>query len=114
MNNIRKAGLRLSVLRPASGSDCTNGGISSRFIDVVVVGPGIPEIFAEHENLPAVVIDERMGHKFLRPAEDCPSDKMGYMFGGNFATTSDGRWPYGALPIHDRTETVELYERLSR
>jgi hypothetical protein len=112
MNNIRK-GMILSVLRHANGSDCTNGGISSRFVDVVVVGPGIPEIFEEKPERPAVMVDERMGYKFLRPVEDCPSDQVGYMFGGNFAFTTDSRWKFGALPIHDRSETVEHYRRLS-
>ena len=34
-------------------------------------------------------------------------------FGGNYAVTCDSRWKFGALPIHDRTETPEQTAFLS-
>lgn len=110
MKNTPRKGLILTVLRPAHGCDCTNGGISSKAKDVLVVGPGIAEVFEESDDIPTVIINDRKGHKFLRPAEQ--SSKW-YMMGGNYATTSDSRWPYGALPIHDRTETAEESARYS-
>ncbi len=40
---------------------------------------------------------------------------MGAMFGGKFAYSSDGRFPSSfPLPIHDRYETAELAEVLSK
>lgn len=48
-----------------------------------------------------------------------PEGMIGPMFGGTFAYSSDSRFfekvnRHGAIPIHDRFETPEQYERLSR
>ena len=41
--------------------------------------------------------------------------KVGPMFGGNFVYTSDSRFPSDyPIPIHDRFETQEQYDQLSR
>ena len=56
-----------------------------------------------------------MGHKYLRPFKSADPNKTGYMFGGNFAYSSDSRFPFDyPLGIHDREETWEEYEMLTR
>lgn len=99
-------GMILEVYRSSRLGDCTNGGISAKAGEVVVVGPGVPPIFDPRDR-PIVVIDERMGYRFLRPIDDCPKTHAGWMFGGNFAWTSDSRFrelSEQPLPIHDRKE----------
>ena len=73
-------------------------------------GPGgdpiiVPELEAVD---PSPDDDERYGPPLLGP-----------MFGGTYAATSDSRFTQatgqrGALPIHDRYETPDEYEELSR
>ena len=46
---------------------------------------------------------------------DKPEGKVGPMFGGNFIYTSDSRFPNDyPIPVHDRFETPEQAEILSR
>ncbi len=98
--------------------DCSNGGMSSRHKEVlIIVDRGMPLEFDENnppENL--VVMEEGfMGHKYLRPFKSADPNKTGYMFGGNFAYSSDSRFPFDyPLGIHDREETWEEYEMLTR
>lgn len=98
----------------SNGADCSNGGISSRAHQVIVTGPGIPEIFSETPECPAVVIDwitfdgETTYH--LKPAEPLGQH---FMNGGTFIYSSDSRFralfPHnGAIPFHDR---IEEYRR---
>lgn len=102
-----RKGMILTVLRPATGKDFTNGGPSSKATEILVVSPGLPEIFEERPDRPTFELAFFGDYKFLRPVEPCPSDRAGYMFGGNFAYVTDDRWKFGALPLHDRTEGSE-------
>lgn len=94
----------------AAGMDCTNG-VSSRLDRLVLVDE---ESIDAPEN--AMIIGTTLGYRFLRPARPCPSGMIGYMDGGNLGklwksvSYSDAE----VLPIHDRTETPEDYEFLSR
>jgi hypothetical protein len=124
------SGLTVSVLRqvtlrpdgkPGRIMDCTNGGVTSKFDDFVLVGPGIDEIFPATATRPALKIVRRNigGKQYVHaePVAPCPSNCVGYMFGGNFVTCSDSRvraineYP---IPVHDRVETPQQYDRLSR
>lgn len=119
MTTPNRKGMRLSVYRNVELGDCTNGGISSRYKTVTLVGPGVPEIFEVREDAPAVVIDQRIGYFFLRPEAEVPEGHCGWMAGGNLVGTSDSRFTdllkrltgarIGVLPIHDRSETWELH-----
>jgi hypothetical protein len=111
-------GLIIDLYRPADGSDCTNGGISSRYTEALVIGPGIPPIFGA-SGRPVVRLEQNRGGGTARLV---PLEKPGawYMFGGCFGYTSDSRFSeavraiygrtvhraeyYGAVPLHDRTE----------
>ena len=114
-------GLTVDVLRSAKYGDSTNGGVSSRFNEFVIVDPAVDEIFEATAKCPALKLVRRtIGGKLYihaEPLAPVPSNCVGYMFGGNFVTSSDSRirsinaYP---IPVHDRIETARQYEMLSR
>lgn len=141
-------GLRLEVLRRADGNDCTNGGLSAYFGTVTLVGtqqrpftngkrqpvkplPREAQVFSPSDDAPAVVMVESNlrgdNEPYLMPLDwaqyGVPSNSVGPMAGGNFATTSDSRFgeiirdefcaDVSALRIHDRVETPAQYRNLS-
>lgn len=111
IEQIKKAkGLIISVYRDADGSDCSNNGISARYNRLTLVGAGIPEIFEVSDDAPAVTLITRViggeVYKHLQPCDVTGKPLPGWwMFGGNFAKTSDSRFPHSyPLGIHDRQE----------
>ena len=124
---------KLSVCRPADfyGYDCTIGGVSSRLdsIEVFSADATNAQIAAwclKNRVRPSDVcrLNKRMlwgeKHYTIEPVMH-PKGKVGPMFGGNFAYTSDGIWADmlgertgRPLPIHDRFETQDQYDALSR
>lgn len=129
-------GLTMSVLRNAR-YDATNGGISSTAQAFTLVGvmtdthlmagetriepvPENMQVFEAYGDQPAVVVRVRtIGRENILSIEPYlatdTSDRPWFMFGGNFAHTSDSRAAdlfatllghrfYGALAIHDRIE----------
>ncbi|CCG43227.1 hypothetical protein [Magnetospirillum molischianum] len=102
---MSRKGMIASVYRDADGVDCTNGGISSKADRVLIVGEGVPEIFAERSGMPTLLLVDRGPNlpPALYPADDLRPGR--FMFGGNFAYSSDSRWPTGKpIKIHDRAE----------
>lgn len=110
-----------------NGADCSNGGISSRFKNVQIV---IEDDFGKEidfENPPAnLVILKKgaFGSVIAEPYGKPPKGHTEYMFGGTYIADSDSRFNravekilgarfYGAIPLHDRTESWEAYEALS-
>lgn len=123
-------GLTISVYRDADGKDCTLNGISSRFKRLCVVnadGPSEPT-----DDCPAVLMESHYkGCLRIVPAKKVGDEwvihetGVGAMFGGNYGACSDSRFGelarkllktdfYGAVAIHDRCESQELYDTLSR
>lgn len=124
----QRQGLLLTVYRDAAHCvDYTNGGVSGRCARLTLVGvvrierghkPVIQEldsysqVFAPDEDAPAVwLVLDYLGARLV-PALPDTSPDLGtrYMFGGNFAGSSDGRWDrlvpfYGAVSVHDRAES---------
>ena len=102
--------------------DCTNGGISSRFSELLLIcEDGWIEVDENNppENLVKLVRRDMFGKVIyhIEPYE-APTE-LGWMFGGNYAASSDSRFNemtgmYCAIAIHDRQETEELYDMLSR
>lgn len=129
-------GLTLHVYRSKLG-DFTNGGISSGADKLILVGlirggqfeplPEHSQVFAPGPDAPAVVlVESRLPAKYgphLEPFMTDDSGDVGPMSGGNYAASSDSRWSelgdlfghgrLGAVPIHDRYESPELYRQLS-
>ena len=115
--------LPVSVYRNDPFSDCTNGGITSRYKRLLVIcDDGFIDVDENNppENLCKVVRRHLFGRDVyhIEPVER-PTG-AGWMMGGNYAATSDSRFSelcghqYGAIAIHDRQETWEEYEILSR
>ena len=99
--------------------DCTNGGVSSKYDEFILVGKGIPEIFETNDKTLALKLVERTigGARYLHaePIESPRPGCVGWMFGGNFIWTSDSRFPNRyPISIHDRQETQMQNEHLSR
>lgn len=116
-------GLIIDVYRTGRG-DCTGGGVSAKHQELTVVNVDGP--FDPNDDRPAVALIDghRAGDKIVVRVINCADDGdepewqqftpggVGPMFGGNYAGSSDGRWCRevgfsGAVPIHDRYETVE-------
>jgi hypothetical protein len=109
-------GLIVSVLRDSDLGDCTAGGISSKFNKLTVIN--VPGPFDPTPDAPAAVLENGpLGSMKIVPVFK-PEGTIGPMFGGNYAASSDSRFRkaagfYGAVAIHDRFESQEMYELLS-
>lgn len=102
-------GITADVFRPADGSDCTNGGVSSRVKRVTIVGRGIPAVSPASEDAPAMMLrQDSIGDCIHLEPTGQPHWNRIPMFGGNFAFTCDSRLREvagdGALRIFDRYE----------
>lgn len=113
-------GMFLSVYRDADGIDCTNRGLSSIFNCICVVnveGPFHPDfdhppfLLENHYQKALRLVPAVFKNGKYEPMEGW------FMFGGNYASTSDsrlgdaiekllGRRFYGAIAIHDRKEPI--------
>lgn len=97
-------------------SDCTNGGVSSKYWHMHVMEESELSVTEPSDPERTLVLVRRMmrGKRayYLRPYIE-PKGMVGGMFGGNYAKVDYDicRYP---LPIHDRYETQEQYEALSR
>jgi len=105
--------------------DCTNGGSRDNDSILVINEPEpfileVPEIFEsdgsdifgqEYRRPPYYLVHRpHIGDYILYPADVnlglvAKGHHPGYMFGGNFAYTSDSRWKWGAVKIFDRNES---------
>ena len=115
--------LRLDVFSNPSYRSCANGGWTERN-DVLYVA--CPEGNWEIEETDPALFDLVLGPFgtiHLRPRNG--GEGAGPMMGGSYAGTSDSRFTrmceeltgypwHGAVAVHDRYESRELYERLSR
>lgn len=122
--------LNVQVLYTTYGgtiSDCTNGGVTSKNERVILVPEGCTaEQIADLKataTLPILkVVRRNIGGREYLHAE--PIDAPGrnpigsWMAGGNFVYSSDSRYSQWVaqypISVHDRTETPEQYDLLSR
>jgi len=128
-------GLMLDVYRRAAGgADCTNGGITAHAPHVVVTGIKLnhnpvrsldlgSQVSSPSEVAPEVTLVVRTHTRgiwfHLEPAEGRAEGSVGLMAGGNYAGSSDSRWAeltggIDLVSVHDRNETAEQYDYLSR
>lgn len=112
-------GLVVSVYKNPLG-DCTNGGISSRDTQLLLINVEGPTDNDHTEYQKAVLIPGNgRGLVKIVPARRVEAgwtkEEGWFMMGGNYAATSDSRFhdavrmvtggqSYGAVPIHDRKE----------
>lgn len=98
-------------------TDCTAKGISSRHESVIMISDtyDVPEIFeAEEDRTMKLITRSVIGKSFpiLVPL-DAKENGNPYMFGGNFAYTSDSRFPHDApIKIFDRDESKPIFSDL--
>lgn len=86
--------------------DCSNGGLSSKFDKVTLVGLGMSGPFEPTDECPAVLLQRRIiGGKEYLSAIPLENKGLWNMFGGAFIYTSDSRFPNDyPIPLHDRIE----------
>lgn len=115
--------IRAYVYKSKQLGDCTNGGVSSKYDSLLVTcDRGWIDVDEDNlpENLMKVVKRENFGQTTYHLEPVVKATGVGWMNGGNFASSSDGRFSelvggmYGAVAIHDRTESRELNDMLSR
>lgn len=114
--------LPVSVYRNTTLGDCTNNGVSSRFDTLLVICPDGFDVDEKNppENLCKVVRRRIRGRDVYHIEPVGRAMGVGWMMGGNFAFSHDSRFgalcgnQYGALAIHDRQESQEEYNILSR
>lgn len=113
--------LPVSVYRSNWSGDCTNGGISAHEDRLYLIhDQGFSDVPADDPRVLRLV-------KRSFPWSDQPylhaepvtcvsgAGTVGPMFGGNFIYSCDSRFPSKyPIPIHDRYETQEQYDLLSR
>lgn len=102
--------------------DSSNGGISSRFDEIIVECPdGYLKVDLDNPPPNFCVVVKRIlwgeEHYYVRPYAE--PNGVGWMYGGCIVDTSDHRWcklteVNHPLHLHDRTESQELYDMLSR
>ena len=100
--------------------DCSNGGISSRHKEILLICPeGHVEVDEANppENLCKLVTRD-LGFTVYKHVEPVAKAKgVGYMAGGSLVYTCDSRFRRMSeypLVLHDRTESQDMYDRLSR
>ena len=110
--------LPINVYRTSRYTDCTNGGITSKY-DVLLLACEDGYITVDEsnppENLVKIVTRNLFGkeYKHIEPVAPVPEGHVGYMAGGNIASTSDSRFDSDyPLEVHDRTETQAQYDAM--
>ena len=100
------------------GGDCSNGGLSSKVDNVFVPHPrGWYDAEEDDPKLVKIVKNDYGFGEYVHaePVAEKPKGHVGYMMGGTFIYSSDSRFreihPY-PIPLHDRTETQELYDSM--
>jgi len=113
--NTKNLGLICDIYR--NGRDCSNGGISSRVRQVTLVDIGV-DVFEPKADRPAVKLVKRnLGGRVYLHAEpvEQPKGLVGPIAGGTFIYSCDSRFPSPyPIALHDRWETQEHYDALSR
>jgi hypothetical protein len=120
-------GLMATIITSARFKGCANGGISERCEKVVIVGDGIAELFEATSAMPAVKLVVRdIGGRVVHaePVEPVKPGNIGYTSGGGALVFSDSRlcraleklgYPsHCAIILHDRHDTQEQYDALTR
>lgn len=116
-------GLRARILRQSHrpNADSVISG-NPDIVEVLLVGPEIPEIHRAGENRPLVILDSTApGYTVARPAQPRPAGRNGYMASGAYIVHSScwHEWQdvFGhalPIPLHDYTEKVEFNDLIAQ
>lgn len=111
--------LSLEIMK-YKGMDCSNHGISSRFNEILLLcDEGNVEVTGDEPNLCKLVKRNLFGNETYYHVEPVARPNgCGWMSGGCVVYTCDSRFRSMGngypLSLHDRCESQELYDRLSR
>jgi hypothetical protein len=105
-------GLHVDIYKSKTLGDCTNGGITAKVQELCLVNVSGP--FEPNKKIPGALLVEGNlpGTAKIVPLKETRKGKW-FMFGGNFAYSSDARFndaveklqgTRGPVAIHDRTE----------
>lgn len=102
----------LNVYRTTLG-DCTANGVSSKF-DTIYIPCEEGFMMSDKVNQEQILYPEKRGENYwcVKPLTT-PANCVGPMAGGNLAYSSDSRIKH-VYHIHDRFETQQTYDTLSR
>ncbi len=109
----KEKGLLVYVYRKPNGTDCTHGGISSKYDKFILIGEGIEGTFEPTEEIPAIYLKQIEGYLYINGVKESPflrafppnEENKWYQFGGNFVYACDSRFPARyPIPIFDRCE----------
>lgn len=112
--------IRIDVYRNELYNGCSNGGITERYDELLLVcDDGNIEIDENNlpENLVKMVSRNLRGGEYKHIEPYAPATQFGWMAGGLVAGCSDCRFfkmSQYPLSIHDRQETRERYNQLSQ
>lgn len=109
-------GLIVTVYR--NKYESSNGGLSSKHQELTLLMDNPDErIFAPTADRPAVQLAKIGNWIVARPVLPVPDGNVSWMFGGTFIYSSDSRFARlnggHPIPLHDRTESYEMYRLLS-
>jgi len=113
-----ECGLICSIFKDGRIGECSNGGISSKYNEVLVIveGENIGP-FEQDDKRPTVKVVKRglFGGEYVSTQ---PIKGFGYMMGGCFVYSCDLRFRELVneypVPLHDRQEPQKEYDMLSR
>lgn len=114
--------LACSICEPKDIGNCSNHGISERFKEILLICPDGP-IQIDENNLPenlCKVVKRDLGFETYVHIEPYVEPKgAGWMYGGTIIDTSDSRFRSVTgvdypIHFHDRDESWEMYDLLSR
>lgn len=112
--------LPISVYKNGRYGDCTNGGITSRYNELLLIcETGF--VTVDEDNLPenlVKVVTRTIGgreYKHIEPVANTDRGSVGWMYGGNLAYCSDSRFrEFSEYPlcVHDRQESQKQYDAM--
>lgn len=113
-------GLSVSVYR-SHGQDCTGGGVTADKQSVILIDENGGDLEAPFtgDETNTVILKRKSSYRwgdylYAEPLTK-PKNCAGPMMGGNFIYSSDSRFPSKyPIPVHDRFETWECYNAMSR
>ena len=110
--------LRVDILEDKNIGNCSNHGISERYDTILLLSDeGWIDVKGDEENL-CKVVERQIGYeKYLHIEPVAEPKGIGWMSGGTFAYSCDSRFHRISdypLSIHDRCESKEMYEMLSK
>ena len=112
--------LPLSIYEDKRIGNCSNNGISSRYTEVLLIcEEGFIDIDEDNppENLVKMVTRHLFGKDYKHIEPVARSNGVGWMSGGSLVYSCDSRFRRMSdypLSFHDRQESQEIYDRLSR